>query len=146
MFDLEGVHILYDRAHGEMPASYYSTLMSDVVSSGAMIDENYTFPIDETILDDYDVLWVTSDGYTSWTSAELTAVAEWLGSGGGLFVHGDNYPSTYTLLDYFDIQYAGGSYSSGNTGNLSDHPVNQGVALVYEDYDNNSLTNPATEK
>ena len=47
--DLSGKRILYDRSHGEPSLADYSTLVDDAVSAGAVIDQNWYFPIDADV-------------------------------------------------------------------------------------------------
>lgn len=130
--DLGRRNILYDRAHGEPPSSDYSTLVDDLTAAGATISENFTYPIDATILDGYDVLWINCCGYTNWTFNELNVLADWLDGGGAVLVHGGNSPATIGPAGIYGITYQSGC-SYGTTTNIEDHPVTVGVSQVYVD-------------
>jgi hypothetical protein len=73
--DLNGKHILYDLYHGEPPSSEYSILIGDLASAGAQVIGN-VMPIDASVLEGFDVLWVNCCGDTSWTTEELSSVAD----------------------------------------------------------------------
>lgn len=63
--DLSGKRILYDRAHGQPASGDYSVLVNDAIAAGAVVDENWYFPIDELVLDGYDILWTNCCGGVS---------------------------------------------------------------------------------
>jgi DNA-binding beta-propeller fold protein YncE len=130
LLDLTGVHILYDRSHGQPDLSYYSTFVADLESAGATIDENLSSPIDAALLAGYDVLWVNCCGY-AWSTDELTAVANWLDQGGGVLVHGDASDTTNNLASLYDISYQATDHFEGPSNNITEHPISEGVTTVY---------------
>jgi hypothetical protein len=132
--DLSGKQILFDRAHGEPAMSDYDTLIADIVAGGATVTENWYFPIEPGVLSAYDVLWVNCCGSTNWGFSELTAVRDWLAQGGAVLVHGDGNAATSSLATVMGINYMAGSCTSGNTTNVSAHPISTGVDTVNVEY------------
>ncbi|MBN1660144.1 MAG: carboxypeptidase regulatory-like domain-containing protein [Anaerolineae bacterium] len=132
--DLAGKKILYDRAHGEPDVTNYGTLVSDLIAAGAIITQNWTYPVDALVLEGYDVLWVTCCGYESWLYGELTAIDAWLDGGGAVLVQGESSASTSGPANVLGISYRSGSCSSGSTDGISPHPISEGVERVYVDW------------
>jgi YVTN family beta-propeller protein len=128
--DLTGKQILYDRAHDEPGMWDYSTLITDAIGAGAEVTENWYYPIDASVLEGYDVLWVNCCGYTSWTFDELNAVSDWLAEGGAVFVQGESSPATDGPASVYGISYQSASCTSGTTTNITEHPISEGVDAV----------------
>ncbi len=128
--DLSGKHILYDRAHGEPWSNDYSILISDTINAGAVITENWAYPIDASVLDGHDVLWVTCCGDTAWTYGELNAVNVWMSQGGAVFVQGESSNATSGPAGIYNISYQYGTCTSGTTTNITPHPISAGVDAV----------------
>jgi hypothetical protein len=108
-----------------------STLISDAAGAGAEVNLNWTYPIDASILEGYDVLWVNCCGDTSWTSDELNAVSDWLAEGGAVFVHGESSPATDGPASIYGISYQPASSAWGTTMNITEHPISAGVNAVF---------------
>ena len=128
--DLTGKRILYDRAHDEPPLTYYSTLANDAVNAGATINENWFYPVDESVLEGYDILWVNCCGYQSWGYDELAAIDQWLRRGGALLVQGGKSPTTDGPASIFGIYYVPATCASGATSYITPHPISAGVSTV----------------
>ena len=128
--DLSGKRILYDRAHGQPALGDYSVLVNDAIAAGAVVDENWYFPIDELVLDDYDILWTNCCGGVTWGLSELLAVNDWLRRGGAVFVQGENSPATAGPATIFGIYYFSANCTSGWTTNITPHPISAGVSTV----------------
>jgi hypothetical protein len=110
--------------------TYYGTLVNDLISAGAVVTENWYFPLDPSVLEGYDVLWVTCCGGTIWGLSELNAISDWLAEGGAVFVQGESSASTSGPASIFDINYQSGSCSSGTTTAITEHPISGGVDAV----------------
>jgi hypothetical protein len=128
--DLAGKRILYDRAHGEPGSSEYSSLISDATNAGAVVTENWYFPIEAAVLEGYDVLWVNCCGGITWGFRELQAVNDWLNKGGALLVQGESSTATNGPASIFGIYYFSASCTSGTTRNIIKHPISEGVSAV----------------
>lgn len=138
--DLTGKKILYDQAHGGGWLNDFSYMVQDVINAGGVITENHTYPVTPAILAQYDILWLSCCGHLHWTADELTAVSNWLATGGAILLHGGNSNAIQDLSNLFDIQYVGGAYYGGITTNIQPHPTTEGIAEVYIDYAPNALT------
>jgi subtilisin family serine protease len=136
--DLSGVDILYDRSHGQRSSGSFSTIIGDLTARGAAVDENFD-PID-TVLANYDILWVDEGGSTTWTVAEQTAVKNWVQAGNSLLLHGDQVNSGEVLATLFDINYTGINGTAGLTTNIFPHPVTDQVNQVNVSAPLNSLS------
>ena len=132
--DLTGRRILYDRSHGSPSLDYYSQLVDDLTSAGAIIVENWYYPIDEAVLEGYNVLWVNCCGYQTWGYSELEAVDRWLRRGGGLLVQGQDSPATAGPASIFGILYFPANCVNGPTSSIAPHPISVGVASVWVNY------------
>lgn len=130
--NLEHRKILFDRAHNEPASSNYSTLIADLTTAGAQVDENFIFPIDAAALEGYDVLWVNCCGGTNWTFPELTVLSEWLDGGGAILVHGNNSNATSGPAGIYGITYGNGC-TYGTTTDIEDHAITIEVSNVSVD-------------
>lgn len=131
--DLAGKRILFDRAHGEPAGSTYGTLLADAVAAGAVMEENWYFPIEASVLQGYDILWINCCGSLSWSYSELQVVSNWLQLGGSVLVQGENSPATTGPASIFGIYYVSGSCASGPTSAITPHPVTSDVRIVNVD-------------
>jgi hypothetical protein len=132
--DLAGKRILLDRAHGEPAPSQYSRLIGDAVAAGAVVVENWFFPIEASVLEGYDILWINCCGNLSWGYSELHAVSNWLQRGGAVLVQGESNVATTGPASIFDIHYVAGTCNSGATTNVATHPISADVRRVRVDY------------
>lgn len=132
--DLTGRRILYDRSHGQPHPDEFSALIADVVAAGAVVDVNWYFPVNASVLDGYDILWSNCCGSMTWGMSELQAVETWMRRGGAVLVHGPSNSATTGLASIFDIFYIDDNCSGGTTSNISPHPISVGVNSVYLNY------------
>lgn len=143
--DLTGKSILLDVSHGGVGSFLFTILIQDIVNAGGVVVENYTYPITANMLAPHDVLWVNCCGYEDWTPAELTAISNWLQSGGSLFLYGNGAPSTQQLANLFNISYECCFGSWGTTTNILLHPTTVGVNSIYIDYLGDYINAPNAE-
>jgi YVTN family beta-propeller protein len=129
---LKNRKILYDRVHDEPQISEFNSIVSDLTAAGAIVEENFVYPIDETLLSGYDLLWINCCGYTDWTFNELNALKSWLDSGGAVLIHGSESPATRAAADIYGITYQGGC-TYGTTTDILAHLITIGVQRVYVD-------------
>lgn len=132
--DLTGKRILFDRSHGQPARNDYSTLINDAIAAGAVVVDNWYFPVDASVLQGYDILWSNCCGSGTWGLSELLAVEQWMRRGGAVLVHGENSPATSGLASIFGIFYFSDSCAYGTTTNITPHPISAGVTSVYYDY------------
>ncbi len=129
---VNGARILFDQAHGANPA-YYSELFSDLESLGATVDVLPSGRITETVLADYDVLFIGDFLDIEYHFTELDAIDAFVRQGGGLFVtyeFGDesNAPE---LTKMYGIEYIGRGGTGGITHSIYPHPTTVDVGSVY---------------
>jgi len=131
--DLTGVKILYDQAHGQPSSLGWSVIIADVVARGAIVDVN-TSTITPAQLSDYNVFWTTDISFP-WGATELTALTDWVMSGGGLVLEGDNtstVPIYNTLLAALGagMEFSTTDGASGTTTNIYPHETTDGVTSI----------------
>jgi subtilase family serine protease len=123
-------YILFDQTHGTDNNYSYSTWLTSLTERGYVVETNYAYPITPMTLDTYDVLIIPQATYP-YTGDELTTIQDFVFSGGGLLVIGDDYPSLFSDLTRFaDILWTSGGMS-GITTDIVPHPVTAGVSSVY---------------
>lgn len=132
--DLAGKRILFDRAHGQPARSQYSRLINDAVAAGAVVVENWYFPIETSVLEGYDILWTNCCGGIGWSFSELQVVGDWLQRGGAVLVQGESNVATAGPASIFDIHYVPGDCTAGVTSNVAPHSISAGVGRVRVDY------------
>ncbi len=127
--NISGVKILWDRSHGQVDFSSWTTLVNDLTSRGATVTQNFS-PITPALLSNYDIIW-TTDCNNTWTASEINAVRNWLTAGGGLLLEGDNDSSVLAynslLPSGSGIQFSTFNGFSGVTTNISPHETTSGV-------------------
>jgi len=131
LMGLTGVAILWDRSHGEQPMSSWSVIISDLIARGATATENFE-PITSTLLEDYDLLWLT-DYMDFFATSEILAVQAWVRAGGSLFFECDeSLPQIASLLSGLGsgITYLDPPASAGTTTNIYPHETTEGVSSV----------------
>jgi hypothetical protein len=106
-------------------------LIGDAAAAGAVVVENWYFPIEASILEGYDILWINCCGNMNWGYGELQAVSNWLQRGGAVLVQGESNMVTAGLASIFDIHYAPEACSSGTTTAIAPHPISADVHRVY---------------
>ncbi|MEM2129937.1 MAG: S8 family serine peptidase, partial [Candidatus Bathyarchaeia archaeon] len=123
-------YVLFDQTHGADSISYYSTWITSLTARNYVVDTLTVTPITLEILWPYDV-FVIPQAHSSYSTDELEAIKEYVRSGGGLLVIGDDNPSLYTNLTSFaGISWAFGGLG-GETSDITLHPVTAGVTTVY---------------
>jgi len=139
------VYVLWDDTHdlnGDSLYTDYFSLYENLTSDRYYIDqlEDDEGPIDESTLADYDIL-VIPDAEDDLSNAEITAIQNFVSSGGGLFVLGE-IPSEIpiaihnTLLAPYSIQFTETSPDSGTVikNNLTAHQITTGITSFYYQY------------
>ena len=132
--DLTGKRILFDRSHGQSARGDYSTLINDALAAGAVVVDNWYFPVDAAVLQDFDILWSNCCGSINWGLSELLAVQQWMRRGGAVLVHGSDSPATAGLASIYGIFYFADSCAYGTATNITPHPISAGVTSVHYDY------------
>ncbi|UCG52209.1 MAG: choice-of-anchor D domain-containing protein [Candidatus Latescibacterota bacterium] len=130
--DLTGVHLLWDRSHGQQAMDVWSIFISDVTSRGATATENFQ-AITPALLANYDILWLT-DYMTDWAQSEIDAVQAWVRAGGALvFECDESVGRVNILLDGLGsgITYDAMNATSGTTFNIHPHEITEGVSSVW---------------
>ena len=122
-------HILFDQTHGAFPIYDYSYWVMILQIAGYVVDTHIYGPITSTVLETYDI-FVIPEAYIYYSSAELSAIHDFVFNGGGLLVIGDDNPEIYTELTSFTgISWSYGG-SSGITTDITFHEVTQNVASI----------------
>jgi hypothetical protein len=123
-------YVLFDQTHGTDNIGWYSILVTNLTLSGYIVNTHTSGPINTTILADYDV-FVIPQAHNPYDSSELWAIQNFVVTGGGLLVIGDDEPSLYTdLTSFADIKWTSGG-RSGITTDITPHEITQGVSSVY---------------
>lgn len=126
--DLSGLRI------GLIFSSSYSTFLNDLTIRGAQLDSTISFPITNADLQSVDVLLV-DDSITSASTADLNLLRQWLFSGGGVLLMGDNGGSisqNNAVLRGSGIEEGHrGGYTSVTMTDIATHPSTNGIASVY---------------
>ena len=90
-----GGNILWDTSHGVYldfsPSGWYSELAAAVTAQGFTVDENNSGVLNLN-LSNYEIIVVnvTSAWNSAYSSAEVTAIQNFVNGGGGLLIMGDN--------------------------------------------------------
>jgi len=123
-------YILFDQTHGTDNIASYSTWVASLTERGYVVETNNAYPITPITLEGHDVL-IIPQAYSSYSEDELTTIENFVSSGGGLLVIGDDNPSIYTsLTDFAGITWLAGG-TSGITTDITPHFVTTGVTSVY---------------
>ena len=123
-------YVLFDQTHHTDSMTYYNVWITALTEKGYVIDAHTYGPITSAVLEGYLAL-VIPQAREPYSPDELSAIENFVVSGGGLLVIGDNAPSIYTDLTSF----AGITWSpdglGGYTSDITPHPVTEGVATAY---------------
>ncbi|MEM2440093.1 MAG: S8 family serine peptidase [Candidatus Bathyarchaeia archaeon] len=123
-------HVLFDQTHGTDNILMYSTWIETLEGEGYVIEVLTTTPINETMLEGYDI-FVIPQAQSYYTTYETSIIENFVRNGGGLLVIGDDYPEIYTQLTSFaGISWDWDGYY-GYTTDITAHPVTDGVGSVY---------------
>ncbi len=135
--------MLFDEGHDDYhPASDHSEVIDSINSEGVITSiSNDAF--DDTLLQDFDVLYI-NEPRTFYTSAEQSAVYNFVINGGGLFIAHDFNPGpSNELLDPFDLSINSFSGPPGVVPgvdlpitDLEPHQITSGLTLFYWNYGN----------
>ena len=130
---LEGIDILHDRAHGSSAISNWSILVDDLMVRGATVTSG-TDSITGELLAPYDILWLNTCTAV-WSPDEAATVAAWVEAGGRVLMTGysDEAVSSYNaILGALGagIEFSTDNGWSGNTTNIHDHAITEGVGTV----------------
>lgn len=125
-------YVLFDQTHGTDGINSYRTWVTDLMSREYIVDTHISGSITSSVLADYDV-FVIPQAHYFYDTDELVAIQNFVATGGGLLVVGDDNPEIYTdLTSFAGISWMSGGVS-GITTDITPHPVTQGVTSVYLD-------------
>ncbi|MFQ5577576.1 MAG: hypothetical protein ACE5G8_11395, partial [Anaerolineae bacterium] len=126
-----GQRVLFDATHGGNAATY-DELMADLTAAGFAIDIAATGPISAAGLAAHDIYWIPDSTTIAWSAAELSAVQNWVGGGGSVFINYDccDNATAPVVAALFDITFTGSGGSGGVTTDIAPHPTTQGVSAV----------------
>ncbi len=130
--NLTGKEIMYDRSHGQISGIYWSTIIGDLTARGATVTVNND-SITSELLAGYDVVWSVDVGVV-WSAAELSALSNWVKTGGGLLLEGDDSADDFNaLLGALEagIEYAPEGVTNGTTTNIHPHETTEDVSSIY---------------
>jgi subtilisin family serine protease len=134
--DLTGVDILWDRTRTQVAPTSWSTIIADFTSRGATLTQTATTDvITPALLLGYDVLW-SADDSEAWTADEVTAIVNWVHSGGAVLLEGDDtgtVPVYNTLLAALGagITVSTTDGSAGISTYIHPHATTENVNGVY---------------
>ena len=124
--------VLFDQTHYADDIEWYSLWVETLIQNGFIIETHQFGELTLQKLVDFDIL-VLPQPRSFYSTTEVLAVEEFVTSGGGLFVIGDNEPAVYTELTKFsgiswDWEYYGWR---GYTNDITPHPVTENVEMAY---------------
>lgn len=128
-------YVLFDQTHWTDSILMYSVWVKSLENEGYVVDVLTSTPINENTFKGYDV-FVIPQARIPYATDELNAIENFVESGGGLLVIGDDAPYIYTQITSFaqiswDLE---GSGYGGYTTDITSHPVTDGVAIIYFAY------------
>ena len=139
----EAVKVLWDESHGAH-SSYklnerFSTIRENLEINGFQLDEFTTGPITAEILSNYDILVVgtlTSNWNSSHTSAEITAITDYVTYGGGsLLMFGENTDcpnrNINSLANRFGVTFGQSDTGAVSITNLGTHEIFDGINSIF---------------
>jgi subtilisin family serine protease/archaellum component FlaF (FlaF/FlaG flagellin family) len=122
--------VLFDQTRCD-PIASYSFWVANLTDRGYAVDTYTAGVITADVLAGYDV-FVIPQAWNSSSSAEVSAIQDFVLDGGGLLVIGDDYPSIYTSLTSFAGITWNAYYAwSGYTSDITPHDVTEGVSTAY---------------
>ena len=126
--------ILVDQTHYTDDISLFSCWINELEKRGYLVEINTVYPINSTILNEYDVL-VIPQAHSRYLLKEIRAIKEFVNGGGGLLVLGDDSPQVYTELTSFaGLSWKTDVILEGETTNIEVHEVTANVSRVYIPY------------
>jgi len=128
------IFVLFDQTHEADYLEQYNYLIQNLNMEGYAIEALTQSPLTQEKLTSYDIL-VIPQPREYYNSSEILAIQEFVASGGGLFLIGDDCPWIYTTLTEFaGITWDGEYYGWwGYTDNITPHPVTHDVELAFFD-------------
>ena len=128
-------YVLFDQTHWTDSILMYSIWVKALENEGYVVDILTTTPINKNTFKGYDV-FVIPQARDYYTSDELNAIENFVRSGSGLLLIGDDAPYIYTQITSFaGISWnEEGSGYGGYTIDITSHPVTEGVAIIYFGY------------
>jgi hypothetical protein len=130
--------ILWDQTHGAHMMSDYIVWTEQLADRGYEIDSCNDSMITLANLQSYNVFVIVGP-YIAYTSEEVSAIQDFVFSGGGLLVIGDYYEQICTdLTEFAGITWTSGGIG-GQTTDITPHPVTAGVSSLYLEYPSVSL-------
>jgi len=139
----EVVKVLWDESHGAH-SSYkqnerFSTIRENLEINGFQLDEFTTGPITAEILSNYDILVVgtlTSNWNSSHSSAEITAITDYVTYGGGsLLMFGENTDcpnrNINSLANRFGVTFGQSDIGAVSITNLGTHDIFHGINSIF---------------
>jgi len=121
--------------HGEQLKLYYESL--------GHIVNTIRSSLTPELLAEYDIIIVGEDwSNTPWSISEITAVEDFIRSGGGFVAIGDELAfSVQEILSEYGIRYTGFWPYAGSSSNINrSHPIMKGVNYIYIPNPRNSLS------
>lgn len=121
--------ILFDQTHITDSIEYCSFWVANLVERGYGVGTHTSGPITSAVLQDYDVFVIPQAEYV-YSTDELSVIQNFVLSGGGLLVIGDDEPWIYTgLTSFAGMTWASGG-CGGDTSDITPHPVTEGVTTA----------------
>ncbi len=123
-------YVLFDRSHENMFEENYTQWFAELYTLGISVDVLYSGPIDASTLSGYNAL-LCMNPWLTYSSAELTAIHNFVDNGGGLFVTGGWNPAVASSLTApFGITYED-DFNSSIVSDITNHPVTENVNYIY---------------
>jgi hypothetical protein len=126
-------YVLFDQTHGCDNIIGYDILVDNLIAENYNVSTLISTPIESHTFSGYDV-FIIPQASATYTPSEITAIENFVASGGGLLVLGDDSSFIYNQLTGFaNITWISGGIS-GLTNNINPHEITQGVSSVYIPY------------
>ncbi len=137
------VHLPYYGIDANEPSSYKSNRYAQLRDLWV----NHTFTLDKlypgvnpeitpSILAKYDMLFIDAPGL-NYTTSEVTAIRNWIASGGGLLILGEwsSFSSHNTrineMLSIYDMNITTIQYTTMISSTSEFHPINEGISSIH---------------
>lgn len=126
------VLVLFDQTHRADSIEYYSTWIGTLAKNGFVIETHTSGQLTSEKLTQFDIL-VLPQPREYYNLSEIYAIQDFVNSGGGLFLIGDNEPAIYTSITEFagitwDWEYY---WWRGYTDDITLHPVTEDVEKAF---------------
>ncbi|MFH1756137.1 MAG: choice-of-anchor D domain-containing protein [Candidatus Latescibacterota bacterium] len=142
--NLNGVRIMWERAHGQESTTNFTTIVDSLTAGGATVTEGLDALTPE-LLKDFDIYW-TADMTSAWSPADISVLSDWVLNGGKLLLGADNQPTLGAFNSLFSGMRAGIEYSSTAITSfyatyIFPHSTTMGVDNLYYSSSNARLSN-----